>query len=312
MLSCVRTDARSLSNIAELDLGRSARTAAFAADCMEQVNELFTIMSGRLQYVSYILDELGESGMAGQASLLIRGDAIDELLESFHNFAEDHRQAHHPPIHLVLKAGQVISKLERTFQRDELATIIGPTLVQRASGLLSDYTTMLRGFSPPGEVSECNLVPVIEGQVMMLSAPVFSDEEVLMSPDDDEAFSRILLGRIGARPLLGEVTTLVQNEGSLPDAYVDRDLFADVLTYLLEDIVGNGAEHIEICTRYRDNHVIVSISTDVPSMRPSNCRTWRFLQGLSERAGGSLDVFEDGGKTRYEFSAPAAGKRVGF
>ncbi|MDD1696427.1 MAG: MBL fold metallo-hydrolase, partial [Methanoregula sp.] len=40
MLSCVRTDARSLSNIAELDLGRSARTAAFAADCMEQVNEL--------------------------------------------------------------------------------------------------------------------------------------------------------------------------------------------------------------------------------------------------------------------------------
>ena len=240
MLSTVRTEARGLANIAELDHERSARTAAFAGDCMEQVNELFTIMSGRLQYVSYILDELGESGMADQASLLIRSDAIDELLENFHIFAEAHQQGQNAPVHIILKAGQIIAKLERTFQQDELAAIIGPTLVQRASRLLSDYTTMLRGYAPPSEISHCNLVQVIEAQVTMLSVPVFSDEEVLLSSDDDTAFSRILLARIGARPLLEEIKTTVLAEGTLRDAFVDRDHFTDMLTYILEELVGTG------------------------------------------------------------------------
>ena len=140
-----------LTNIAEMEPDRAARTAAFAGDCMEQVNELFTIMSGRLQYVSFILDELGESGIADQSSTLIRGDMIDELLEAFHNFAEEQRKGLDVPIHRVLKAGQVIAKLERTFNRDELPAIIDPSLVRRAGRLLSDYTTMLRGFTPPGE-----------------------------------------------------------------------------------------------------------------------------------------------------------------
>ena len=214
MLSNVRIEAQGLANIAEMDHERSACTAAFAGDCMEQVNELFTIMSGRLQYVSYILEELGESGMADQASLLIRSDAIDELLENFHTFAEVHRQGQNAPVHIILKAAQIIAKLERTFQQDELAAIIGPTLVQRASRLLSDYTTMLRGFAPPSEISHCNLVPLIEAQITMLSVPVFSDEEVLLSSDDEAAFSRILLARIGARPLLEDIKATVLAEGT--------------------------------------------------------------------------------------------------
>ena len=44
---------------------------------MEQVNELFTVMAGRLAYVTYILDELDEAGMAEEAAALISSDSID-------------------------------------------------------------------------------------------------------------------------------------------------------------------------------------------------------------------------------------------
>ena len=179
MLSSVRTDACGLTNIAELDHERAARTANYARDCMEQVNELFTIMSGRLQYVSYILDELGESVWLTRHHSSSGATQLMNCWKPSTRLQRSTWEGHNPPIHLVLKAGQVIAKLERTFQRDELATIIGPTLVQRASSLLSDYTTMLRGFSPPGEVSEYNLIPIIKAHVTMLSVPVFSDEEVL-------------------------------------------------------------------------------------------------------------------------------------
>lgn len=306
MLSAVRVDARSLDNIAEMEPDRAARTAAFAGDCMEQVNEIFTIMSGRLQYVSFILDELGESGIADQSSMLIRGDVIDELLEAFHNFAEEQRKGLDVPIHRVLKAGQVIAKLERTFNRDELPAIIDPSLVRRAGRLLSDYTTMLRGFTPPSECSDCDLNTLTESVVTGLSVPPFTDDEVLSSADDDVAFSRILLARIGTPPLLADVEVTVLSEADPLQVCIDREHFTDLLTYILEDLVGTGADRIEISTRHNGRNAIVTVAGNGPSSGTlRERRTWRFLQGLAERTGGSLTFHELEGKHQFEFIAPA-------
>jgi glyoxylase-like metal-dependent hydrolase (beta-lactamase superfamily II) len=302
MLSSVRTDARSLANIAELNRERARRTAAFAKDCMEQVNELFTIMAGRLHYVSYVLDELGESDMAEQASALIRGDTIDELLETFHTFSEEYQRGQQVPVHLVLKAGQVIAKLERTFNRDELAGIIDPTLVQRASRLLSEYTTMLRGFAPPGECADCNLIPVIEAVVTDLSVPPISDEEVLSSTDDDDTFARILLARIGTPPLLADVELTVLAEIDPLRASIDREHFTDLFIYILEDLVGSGAEQVWIQMQRIDRKAIVTVSGNIPpSEAVQQRRTWRFLKGLAERAGGTLAICGKEGRQCFEF-----------
>jgi len=306
MLPAVRADARNLDNIAEMEPDRAARTAAFAGDCMEQVNELFTIMSGRLQYVSFILDELGESGIADQSSTLIRGDMIDELLEAFHNFAEEQRKGLDVPIHRVLKAGQVIAKLERTFNRDELSAIIDPSLVRRAGRLLSDYTTMLRGFTPPSECSDCDLNTLTESVVSGLSVPPFTDDEVLSSADDDAAFSRILLARIGTPPLLADVEVTVLSEADPVQVCIDREHFTDLLTYLLEDLVGTGADRIEIGARRTGRNAIVRVAGNGPSPGAlRERRTWRFLEGLAERTGGSLTFHELEGKHQFEFTAPA-------
>jgi glyoxylase-like metal-dependent hydrolase (beta-lactamase superfamily II) len=45
MIAAIRSDAVALENIAELNQERAIETAAFAEECMEQVNELFTIMA---------------------------------------------------------------------------------------------------------------------------------------------------------------------------------------------------------------------------------------------------------------------------
>jgi glyoxylase-like metal-dependent hydrolase (beta-lactamase superfamily II) len=306
MLSSVRADTRSLANIAELNRERAAKTAAFAKDSMEQVNELFTIMAGRLHYVSYVLDELGESDMAEQASALIQGNTIDELLETFHNFSQEYQRGQQIPIHLVLKAGQVIAKLERTFNRDELAGIIDPTLVRRAARLLSEYTTMLRGFAPPGECADCDLIPVIETVVTNLSVPPFSDEEVLSSTDDDDTFARILRARIGTPPLLADVESTVLAGIAPLWVYIDREHFTDLFIYILEDLVGTGADRVEIQIQRIDKNAVVTVTGNVPSLGAvQQRRTWRFLTGLAERAGGTLVICEKDGRQWFEFIAVA-------
>jgi hypothetical protein len=295
MLSAVRTDALALSDIAELNRDRAEHAAAFAEDCMEQVNELFTIMAGRLYYVSYVMGELGESDTAERMGTLIHGDTIDELLEAFSAFAEEHHRGEDVPIHLALKAAQVIAKLERSFKKEELMHIIDPTLVDRAGRLLSDYTVMLRGFNPPGELSECSLVPVIEAIVTGLSVPSCSDEDLLSSADDDAAFIQVLLSRIGARPLLEDVAFSLDTEDRSLLVSVDRDHFPDLVTYILEDLVGTGSDRIAITIRQEDRCALVTISGNCPTASREKIPQERsFLASLCKRAGGTLTCTKEG------------------
>jgi glyoxylase-like metal-dependent hydrolase (beta-lactamase superfamily II) len=307
MIAAVRADAVSLKNIAELNSERAAATAAFAEDSMEQVNELFTIMAGRLYYVSYVVDELGESDLAEKTSALIHSETVDELLEAFRDYAEEHHRGAKISMHLALKAGQVIGKLERSFDRDELARIIDPSFALRAARLLSDYTTVLRGFTPPAEITLCDIQGLVEALVTGLSVPACSDEDILSSSDDDEAFFRILLARIGARPLLEDIRISVHAGGAPLNGLVDRDGFVDLLTYILEDLVGAMAGQIAIDIRKTGRDVVLTISGNVPGgSSPSQHRTARFLKGLSGRAGGRLAIRKDRDLLVYEIAVDAA------
>jgi hypothetical protein len=300
MFAAIQKEARSLSGIAELDHERAEHAAAFAEDCMEQVNELFTIMAGRLYYVSWVMDELGESDIADRMAALIPGDTIDEILEAFSAFADEHHRGQHVSINLALKGAQVVAKLERSFKQEELKHIIDPALVERAGRLLSDYTVMLRGFSPPSVLSPCALAPVIEAIVTGLSRPSCSDEDLLSSADDDTAFIGVLLSRIGTRPLLEDVALSLDTGDPASLVSVDRDRFSDLVTYILEDLIGSGSDRITVDVRQDEHIQLVTLSGNCPACDPfRQSRKMSFLAGLCERAGGILTRTGDTGQRRF-------------
>ncbi|MDO9326013.1 MAG: hypothetical protein Q7T80_13770, partial [Methanoregula sp.] len=274
-------------------------TASFAEDCMEQVNELFTIMAGRLYYVSYVMEELGEDDVAEEVSRLIKGDVIDELLDVFRSFADEHHKGGGVSIHLALKAGQVIGKLQRSFDGPELSHIIDPALVQRAARLLSDYTTMLRGFCPPSERAECDLVRHLEALVTGLSVPACSDDDLLSSDDDDSTFTRLLLNRIGMQPLLSDVEfSFSASEKSLVAA-IDHDEFTDLVTYILEDLVGIGADAITLTVHRYGNSAVITLRGTGCTASAAIKSGDGFLGRLSDRAGGTLTSATEGSQREY-------------
>jgi len=173
--------------------------------------------------------------------------------------------------------------------------IIDPTLVERAGRLLSDYIIMFRGFNPPSELSLCDLVPVIKAIVTGLSVPSCSDKDLLSSADDDAAFIQLLLSRIGTRPLLEDVTfTFDTKDRSLPVS-VDRDHFTDLVTYILEDLVGTGSDRIAMTIQREDRYARVTISGNCTTAGTDKIPPERsFLASLCERAGGTLACTEDG------------------
>ena len=308
MLAAAQTDARGLAGIEELDSERAAQTAAFAEDCMEQVNELFSVMAGRLWYVSYVMESLGESAVAEQADSLIRGEVIDELLDAFRAFSIEHHAGNHVSIHLALKAGQVIARLERAFEKDQLARIIDPTIVNRAERLLSAYTSMLRGFPPLVERETCDLNHVLEAVIIGCSVPPCSDDEVLSAADNEEAFLRLLLARIGTRPLLEDVSFVFRHGDERLLVLIDREHFADLVTYILEDMVGIGAGTVTIDVKCMADTVIVNITGTGRMVRSS--QTWQvqgFLLWLAGQAGSSLTCEDTGEFRRFTIEIARAG-----
>jgi hypothetical protein len=149
-------------------------------------------------------------------------------------------------------------------------------------------------------------VEITDGVITGLSVPVLSDEDILSGSDDDDTFSRMLLSRIGTRPLLEDVAVTVDNAGTSPLTWIDRDHYIDLLTYILEDLVGTGADHLSIQTRDTGNTIVISIWGTIPHCEDSGKRrTWRFLQGLAERAGGRLTLGSQNTTLCYEFMAPS-------
>jgi hypothetical protein len=308
MIAAVRTDTVALENIAELNSDRAAMTAAYAEDCMEQINELFTIMAGRLYYVSWVADELGEADLAEKTENLISGETVDGLMEAFQAFSHEHHQSGNVSIHLALKAGQVIAKLRQSFDQDQLAQIIDPGFVQRASRLLSDYITLLRGFTPPTDVVARDIRVLTETLVTGLSVPACSDADLLSCDDGDEAFASILLARIGSRPLLEDITVSVRAEEDREYfGYIDSDTFCDLLTYIFEDLVGADTSSITVELGQKERDVVLTVCGDVaPGSRPFQLKTKRFLPVLCERAGARLHVEKREQTLRFEIRVDAA------
>lgn len=299
MFTAIRADALALENIAELNHERAIETAAFAEDCMEQVNELFTIMAGRLYYVSYVMEELGEEDVAAEVNRLIKGDVIDELLEAFRSFADEHHKRSGVSIHLALKAGQVIFKLERSFNGAELSHIIDPALARRAARLLSDYTTMLRGFCPPRELAECDLVRHLEALLTGLSIPSCSDDDLLSSDDEDSTFTRLLLRRIGMQPLLSDVEFSFTAAEKHLVATVDQDDLTDLITYILEDLVGTGSDAITLKLNRDNKDAIITLRGTGATASDAMKKGGGFLMRLCDRMGGTLSCSTDGNGRQY-------------
>lgn len=300
MLGVLEKEAYKLENIAEFNAERAGQIAALGDDCMAQVNELFTIMSGRLGYVTYMMEELGESGVAEQITGLIKSNVIDELLEAFRLFSEEHHSSDTVCVHLALKAGQIMGKLERSFAKEDLANIIDPTLVTRAEHLLSDYTTMLRGFCPPDNRCECDINNILSTLVGDLSCSRCSDEDVFSSADDDTAFTRMLVSRIGSQPLLTDIDVSTSFSPALGLVLVDRDIFSDLVIYLLEDLVGIGATRITITTGQDESATTVKIAGDTGSfVFTGDAQIKGVLLRLAARAGGVLSLQDADGTRTY-------------
>jgi len=291
LLDRLEKDAERLSGIGAFDRERLDDSLEHTVDLLQEANRVFTVIAGRLDALAYRLEDLGEAEEARRYLELFKSDRIDEFLSEFSRFADEFREGKKIEVQLVLKAVQVIQRIEAHFAGDRLNHVVDASLLRRTDRLLTDFMNAIMGYRDTACLSAVDLSTVLGDLVAGVLTQPFSDEAFIEAADDPAAYRAELVARLAYLPLFEGVALSVDTGSpSLPPVLVDRERFSDEGVGVLEDLAAAGAVEIRLSLLAEGDAVGLLIrGSDILSAR--RLRFYRRKFGL---AGASLAISRDG------------------
>jgi len=302
-LNAMYRNVASLPEVGEVSTEWVKVVAAYAEDLMRELERLFTIIAGRLTYISHVLGELEEEAEAEDARSLIDADKIDEVFADFNSFIDDLHAGRKIDLELVHKAGQVVGRLDSIFENKRIGSMLDQSLLTRASRMINDYTVTYRGFQPPYYVSDVDVNELMKEVLAQVMHKPYEDEAILEA-ESDEDYIWALKARI-AHINVFEQVALSFNEGRrLPMVRMDRERFTDALIDMLERFAGSGSRKIRVDTWSNEGWANVRISgVGECQAHPVGDRGLRFFERMLALSGGFLQTYtgEEGPAIEIEF-----------
>lgn len=290
LLDRLAKEAERMTDVGAFDRERLAGSLEHAIDLLQEANRLFAVIAGRLYALAYRLDDLGEAEEARRYLELLESDRIDEFLAEFSRFVDEFQAGKKIEVQLVLKAVQVIQRIEAHFAGDRLNHVVDASLLRRAGRLLTDFMNTIFGYRDAACLSAADPSSVLCDLVAGISTCPFSDEAFIEAADDPAAYRTELVSRLAYLPLFEGVALAVETEGSLPPVLVDRERFSDEVTGVLEDMVAAGAREVRLSLRQEDD----TVALRVLSSHPLSGRRLRFYRRKFALCGASIQPGTDG------------------
>lgn len=286
-LGKLEDDLGRMKAIGNFDSERLRESVDYAQDMLTEANRLFPVIAGRIYYLSYYLEVLGEAEEAARYQDLIESDQIDTFLTDFDAFATEFREGRKIDIQFVLKAVQVSAKIEGAFGQGCSDPAVDTSLVRRASRLLTDCLHTVCAFDPPDPAVPVDLVPLMTEFVGRLSDSSHLEEGLVAAAEDEKAFRSALAQRIAHLPLFeGVHITFVHDADSLM-VLTRPERLCDGLTGVIEDLAAAGAEEITVSAFRTDGTVSLVVQSGALHTNLPRIRVWhrRFA-----RCGGRCDL----------------------
>jgi glyoxylase-like metal-dependent hydrolase (beta-lactamase superfamily II) len=298
-LQVMYQDAASLKDLQEITPLWARRISDYAQDLISELERIFTIIAGRLAYISHVLGELEEEVQAKELDCLLDTQYMDELFVDFHAFAGELHAGKKLDIEMVHKTGQVVGRLDRLFANRKLESVLDQSLLDRAGRLLSDYAATYRGFRPPYIVSRIDVNRLIE-MVLEKLQQNGDEEEAIMQAESADDFLLALRHRI-AQVNIFEGIDLVFLPGTREAfARMDQERFVDILIDMLERFAGARIREIEIATACNDEWLLVRIRGRSECSYHPLSRSKRFFERNLALSGGFLQISHEANRPSVE------------
>jgi len=284
-------DVLSLSDLEDVTPKWAKNTAAYAEELMRELERLFTIIIGRLAYISHVLNELEEVNEANYWHSLIDAKQIDDLFSEFNWFVIELRDGKKLDWGLVHKAGQTIGKLDTIFENRKLGSILNQSLLKRVNRLLNDYAITYRGFRPTYYVTDVDINEVIK-EILEFSRYKPYEDEAILEADNYEDYIWALRKRIAHVNIFDKINLEFEENQTLPLVRMDRERFNEALIDILERLISAGAKSIRITTFCNEGLIAlqISITKSVHAILLGDM-TMRFFERTLALCGGFIETY---------------------
>lgn len=277
---------KELAGLGELhtkDAERIRFTSEYALDLLEEANDNFSIIAGRLYYLSYHLEDLEEDDEARKYIKMLEADRIDEMLTSFNRFVEEFHAGNKLELQVTLKAVATMQSINGIFKGSDLEGILDRSLVSGTTRLLIDFMNAVKGIELESSLQQWDPFTLLSEVVGDLKGG--SAEDILDSLDDPVQYRSFLARRIAHLPLFDDVT--INLDGAEGELFpLDRHRFQDALAGLMLDMVGADATSVFIVCRGS----AITIGSDMASLDTFGEKKVRALKRRLELAGATVEV----------------------
>jgi glyoxylase-like metal-dependent hydrolase (beta-lactamase superfamily II) len=248
-----------LKDVEAMDARRLRATTGYALEILEEAEEVFTAIAGRLYYLAYHLENMGEEQLAQGYRQLLEADTIDACLRDLHLFAEDLQAGEKLAVEFAHRALGVIQKIHKLFDQEKLGGVIPVHLTTRARLLLLDFINAAKGVRNREDSVATDLNALIKDTIKELRKSPHDDQTILDAAADERQFLAALAARVAYVPLFEDIRVAFTPQESLPLAHIAAARFVDTLTDFLSLLAGRDIRDISLSTSRADNAVELQI-----------------------------------------------------
>lgn len=256
-----RDKAAHADDIEKMDPQRLFRTVDVALEVIDEAEEVFTAIAGRLLYVSDRLEMLDEAEAARRCREAMDMDTVDALLQKYRDLSRSLAAGNIPRVMFANEALMVVEKLRKSFSPEPLGAILPAALVNRGQRLLLDFIGIAQGLRNLEEFVPVEIGALLDGVDKAWHASPHLEESVAACVDDRALFAAELARRIGHPPPARRIPVVFRRGANAPLAHVAAARFCDTLIQFLEQLALVGAASAAVQAGTEGDQLVVEIRT---------------------------------------------------
>ena len=233
-------------DVEEMNPQRLFRTVDLALELIDEAEETFSAIEGRLLYVADRLEMLDEPEMARRCREAMDMATADALLQAFRDRCRALAAGSIPQVAFAVEALPLVEKLRNNFAPEPLRAFLPAAWVNRAQRLLLDFIGIAHGTRNLEEFVPTDVGARLAEIEAAWQASPHLDGSIAEAADDPDRFAAELARRIGHPPPARRMPVRFAAGSGEPLVPVAAVRFGDTLISFLEWLALAGAASADV------------------------------------------------------------------
>lgn len=288
---------RKMGDVSRMNEQRLFQITEYALELLDEAEEVFSSIAGRLLYVAYQLERLEEEEAACRCRDAMPMERIDACLLEFRKLCRELESGKIQHVEFAHGALAIVEQIKTLFDPRPLSAILPQPLIHRGTGLLLDFIGIANGRRNLEEFIPTDINAVIEDVLRAGQENPHLDESVLDDVEDDAQFLAELVLRIGHEPVAACPAVHFLPQNPLPCVSLAAGRFFDVFQTFLDWLAKQHPPSIRIATGMDHGGPFVTVAPGSAGGEAPTPHQKKKINSLARRfrlCGLVLETFQDG------------------